>query len=599
MEKLIFKNNFLGYIKFYYQILGMRLVFYVLINILVGLLDGLGLAMFIPLLQVATGDVTSDSTKASMGGLHYITDFIKMLGFKLNLTSILIFLVLLFVLKGLCRYGQSLYASKIRMIFIQKIRFGLVDLLKGLSYHGFLKIDAGKIQNSLIAEVQRVFNTFNSYFISIQAFIMLLTYVLMAFSVNFKFAIFVAIGGSLSSFIYKIINSRTKKESKKISLKGHDFNAYLIQIIQNFKYLKATNYIEKYSKKIYKIITDTEILNYNVGKLGAMSDALREPVVVIIVSVVIFIQVNWMHGSLSSIILSLLLFYRSLLYLMNVQQNWQNFLANVGAMDVVTEIWNDFVDMKEEMGSVELNEQLNNIELKSLNFFYGQHKVIDNINISIPKNKTIAFVGESGSGKTTLTNIITAILERDRGTMLINNQDSNEINLKSYRNRIGYISQEPVIFNDTIFNNVSFWDEPSTENLNKFWKVMRLAHLEDVIKSFAEAENTTLGDNGILISGGQKQRISIARELYKDINLLIFDEATSALDSETEFIIKNNIDSLQGEYTMIIIAHRLSTIKKADVIYLMEKGKIIHQGNFEDLIQKSEKFKRMVELQEI
>ena len=173
------------------------------------------------------------------------------------------------------------------------------------------------------------------------------------------------------------------------------------------------------------------------------------------------------------------------------------------------------------------------------------------------------------------------------------------LNLNSYRSKIGYISQEPVVFNDTIYNNITFWAEPTPSNMKRFWKTVELASLKDFIGELPKGESTELGDNGILISGGQKQRISIARELYKSTEILILDEATSALDSETERVIQDNIDKLHGQYTIVIIAHRLSTIKNADVIYLLEKGKVVAFGDFDEMLQRSDRFKRMVTLQEM
>jgi ABC-type multidrug transport system fused ATPase/permease subunit len=169
--------------------------------------------------------------------------------------------------------------------------------------------------------------------------------------------------------------------------------------------------------------------------------------------------------------------------------------------------------------------------------------------------------------------------------------------LDSYRNRVGYISQESVVFNDSIFNNITFWADPTPDNKKRFHEVVRMASLQPFVDSQPEKENSRLGDNGILISGGQKQRISIARELYKNTEILIFDEATSALDSETETIIQENIEKLYGNFTMILIAHRLSTIRKADKIYLVEQGKVSASGSFEEMMLHSSRFKKLVSLQ--
>jgi subfamily B ATP-binding cassette protein MsbA len=157
------------------------------------------------------------------------------------------------------------------------------------------------------------------------------------------------------------------------------------------------------------------------------------------------------------------------------------------------------------------------------------------------------------------------------------------LNLRSFQNRIGYITQEAIVFDDTIFNNITLWDEPNPKNLEKFWNSLKGAAIADFVNELSEKENTRLGNNGVMISGGQKQRMSIARELYKDIDILIMDEATSALDSETEKAIQENIDKLKGKYTIVIVAHRLSTIKNADQIVLMDKGQILEVGDFETL----------------
>ena len=174
-----------------------------------------------------------------------------------------------------------------------------------------------------------------------------------------------------------------------------------------------------------------------------------------------------------------------------------------------------------------------------------------------------------------------------------------KLDLNAYRSKIGYISQESVIFNDSIFNNITFWAEPTAENKKRFEEVIEMASLKDFIEGQPEKELTNLGDNGILISGGQKQRISIARELYKKAEILILDEATSALDSETEKMIQENIEKLHGSYTMVLIAHRLSTIKEADIIYLLEDGKVSASGSFHEMIDKSSRFKKMVSLQAV
>ena len=225
-------------------------------------------------------------------------------------------------------------------------------------------------------------------------------------------------------------------------------------------------------------------------------------------------------------------------------------------------------------------------------------KILKDINLNIEPLKTLALVGGSGSGKTTMVNLIIGLLDPTEGSITVNSKDRSVIDRSTYRRRFGYITQEAVIFSDDIFNNVTFWDEKTPENMERFAEATRMANIDSFVESLPEKENTKLGDNGMLVSGGQKQRISIARELYKDVDVLILDEATSALDSETERSIQENIDNLRGKYTIIIVAHRLSTVKKADKILVLNAGNIISQGNFDQLVESSSLFKKMVELQE-
>jgi ABC-type multidrug transport system fused ATPase/permease subunit len=282
-----------------------------------------------------------------------------------------------------------------------------------------------------------------------------------------------------------------------------------------------------------------------------------------------------------------------------VQNHWQNFIINVGSIESVNSLLTEMTAYKESSLALALERIHSGIQLENINFSYGNRIILDNVSMTIPVAKTIALVGASGAGKTTIANIIAGLITPNNGKVKVDDIDLRDLNINDYRLRIGYISQEPVIFNDTIYNNITFWSQPTEENLDKFKQVIRLTSLDIFIDGLPEGEETKLGDNGIMISGGQRQRISIARELFKNPEILILDEATSSLDAETELVIKENLKSLHGFYTMIVIAHRLSTIREADLIYVIEKGNVIDSGDYFTLINKSEKFKRMVSLQEV
>lgn len=589
------KNNSLGYFRFFYGVVGNRLLFATCLSILVSILDGLGLAMLIPLLQTVSDE--KQSPNDSMGHLHYLTDAITYLGFSLTLGTILTTFVILFSLKGLIKFYELKYQATVIQLFMKKVRHELVMGLQKISYKGFIQLDAGNIQNCFIAEVQRMSQAVRNYLTYSQALFMLITYVSFAALANYQFAILLSISAGLTNLLYSRIYKRMKAASHEISKKGDNFNDYMIQAVHYFKYLKSTNYLKIYSRKLGEVIDKTEYLNKKTGYYNAITMGIREPMILFIVVMVIYLQLNLMGGQLGSIILSLILFYRALNFLIVVQQNWQGFIQNSGALKHVTNMSEKMNNRAEVQGTKPFNSLKHHIEITNIDICYGNNKVLNQTNILIPKRQTIALVGESGSGKTTLANIIMGLITPDSGEVLVDGIPLTEYNLDIYRSKIGYISQDSVIFNDNIYNNVTFWSEPTPENYKRFWEVIHMASLTDFVLLQSNKELTRLGDNGILISGGQKQRISIAREMFKNVEILILDEATSALDSETELIIQENIEMLHGCYTMIVIAHRLSTIKNVDKIYLLEKGNVLVSGNFENMVKNSDKFRRMVSLQ--
>ena len=591
-------TSLLKYFSYFKNIAGRHMYGYILVNLLVGLLDGLGLAMFIPLLGIASG-INANTGDENSDVINFIVNLFDSVGVNLNLVNALLFMVVVFSIKGVFYYLRNVYFIKIRVKSVSLLRLNLIKSLNELSYSGFTKLEAGRIQNTMVGELGKVIGALMSFFVYLQHIIMLATYIFLAFIANWQFAILVAIGGSLSNLFYKYINNYTKEKATLLSSKGNSFNAILIQILHNFKYLKATNHYQLFSKKLVNNIHEQEKINLGVGKISSIGESLREPFTIVIITGVIIVQTSYLGESFSSILLSLLLFYRALGHLVSMQNSWNTFLANSSGIDSFEALLSDFKHYQEPLHYQEKIEHIDDISIKNISLSFRGKKAIDNISFSIKKNSSVACVGESGAGKTTLANIISGLQTPDDGEIIIEGKSLYKTNLNFFRNHLGYITQEAVIFNDSIFNNVTFWQEKSKENEEKFRKTIEKVSLSEFLNELPEKENTQLGNNGILISGGQKQRISIARELYKDVELLILDEATSALDTETERHIKNNIDLLQGQTTLIIIAHRLSTIKNVDIIYVLDKGKIIASGDFDSLIKSSEKFRKMVELQEL
>ena len=583
-------------LAYYYSYSGYRIIVIVAFSIFVGLLDGFGLAMFLPLLRMVSDNKAVEPD--SLGRLSFLLEFLNNIGLSLNLATVLGFMVILFLLKGLLQYANGVYRMITLQKFIKQIRFQNIKGLNNLAYKYFVSSDIGRIQNTLTGEVDRVAVSFANYFYAVQFGVMVIVYMAFAFTMDPQFAVLVSIGGILTNFLYKNLYKKTKGASIKLTGENNVFQSLIIQNVGNFKYLKATGSLHKYGQKLKESVLRIEKSNVKIGVLDSILIAAREPLLILVVVLVIYIQTELLGSLLGQILASLFFFYRALNFLMQMQSRWNKFLGVSGSLENMQQFSKELKENVEKKSTAPLSEPVKELTLSNVSFYYGETKVLKDINLQINKKETVAFVGESGSGKTTLVNIIAGLLPVDKGEFYINSTRSNELNILSFQRRIGYITQDPVIFNDTLYNNVTFWSD-GEENRDRFWKAIQRAAIFDFVNKLPDKEHTILGNNGVNLSGGQKQRLSIARELFKEVEILILDEATSALDSETEKEIQKNIDALRGNYTIIIVAHRISTIKNADRILVMKNGKIENIGKFSELIDESTYFKRLVQLQEV
>jgi len=586
-------------LKYFYSHLKWRLSLFVGASILVGLMDGLGLAMFLPLLEFIAEGKTA-ATGDSMGNLAFILDGIEGMGLELTLTVVLLSMLSFFVLKGLATFGVGYLNVIYQQYFIRKIRVENIHALTNYSYHAFVTADAGNIQNTLSGEVGRVVQGFNRFANLLRQSVLLLTYATLAFLANPEFAIFVVIGGGLSHFLFTVLYKRTKALSKKLVRSNSDFQGLLIQEVAFFKYLKATGSIRTYAQNLIQKVYEIEDRVRKMGVLNAIMAGVREPLMIGIVVLVILAQVKLMGGQLSTVLLSLLFFYRGLTALMGVQTSYNQFLSFSGSIDNMRAFVDELQQNREKEGNYVQQQVSGRMQIQNVSFSYlPEAPILQNINLDIRPKETLALVGESGAGKSTLMNLMSGLLRPVEGQIVVDGTSLAEWNLTALQSRIGYITQEPVIFDDTVFHNVTFWSDRSAATEDQVWAALERASIADFVRDLPEGLDTRLGQNGISLSGGQKQRISIARELYKDVDFLFMDEATSALDSETESAIQQQIDRLQGKYTIVIIAHRLSTIRNADRVVVLKDGHIEQVGSYADLVQQSVSFSKMVELQEV
>lgn len=589
----------LGSFYFFYSHLGYRMFVLLITSIFIGLMDGLGLAMFLPLLEMVDGDLSNTSGE-SMGSLSFIIEMLAYINIDLTLISVLSVIFFFFCLKGVFTYLRAYLNIAYLQFFISKIRIEHINGLANYRYDDFVQVDVGRIQNTLSGEAGRVAVAFKQYNSMLQQSVLVFTYGALAFLSNPEFATLVAIGGMITNLMFNRIYKATKSLSVKYTQSSHIFQGLLIQQVAHFKYLKATGLIKNYAKKLIASVKLIEATQKKMGVLASIMQGIREPLMIGIVLLVILMQVVLLEGNLGTIILSILFFYRALTSVMQLQSWYNSFLGMSGSLSNMTSFSKELKEGKETIGEQPIHSFKNSITLKKVSFGYLHNTpILQGIDLELCKNQTLALVGESGSGKTTLMNILSGILTPSDGQMLIDGVDTSKLNLISFQKRIGYITQEPVIFDDSIFNNVTFWSPKSSENINRFYHALDKASIKEFVQNLPNGIDSRLGNNGINLSGGQKQRISIARELYKEVDLLYMDEATSALDSETEKAIQKSIEDLKGQYTILIIAHRLSTIKNADKVVILKKGRIENIGSYHDLLKKSTSFKRMIELQEL
>lgn len=583
---------------FFYQYLGYKMFVLLIFSLLLVLMDSFGMAMFIPLLQVADSgaeNITAESDKVA----YQVKSVFDYLNLPITVYSMLFLIMALFTLKAVFGYYASKYSGINMHQFARGIRKRLGDGVQGLSYGEFIKSNIGRLQSSLTGEAWQVTSACSSYLDTIKNGLFVLVYLALAVVLDWKFSLLVVGGGLITNLIYRRFYVKTQELSREATKNNHRYGGIVIEVINHYKYLKATGRSNLFFKRMDNELDVLTANNIRAVELFSRLGSLREPMIIAIICTVIALYVYIFKMPLSGVIIVLLLFYRVMQKVVDLQVSWNAYLANTGVMENVKSFQAYLFENRERYEGRDTISRIDKIELRDVVLKYDDFEALKKVSLVVEKNQSVAFVGESGSGKTSLVNVICTLIPIHSGEMLINQKNVLDYDNFGYRSKIGYISQEPTIFNTDIFDNVTFWADKTPENMARFEQVLKMSCLYEFVNSLPGKESTLLGNNGLNLSGGQKQRVSIARELFRDVDLLVMDEATSALDSETEYMIKESIEALKGKVTIISIAHRLSTIKHSDMIYLLEKGEIVASGNFEELKKKSDYFLKLTELQGI
>lgn len=596
-------KDILHYFKIFQIYLGKRMYLIFTLSILASLFEGIGILMLLPLLQTIDNSSSQTIEESEINKALY--EFIEFLGLSNNIPSILILISISFLIKGVMTFFALGYNAYLSGELLKELKIKLFKLYSSMKYSYYTSKNTGDLLNIINEQPARSLEAFKQLTLLVSYVINTIILISLGFLMATSFGLMALVLGIALLILFLKVNKYVQLLSRILAKENGVLTKWLIQTLHGFKYLVSTNQIDILKNNVEKSISVLTIAQIKAGVASAFTQAVREPIAVIFIMVIVFLQIYVFGLRLEPILVSIVLFYRALNSTLAVQSSFQATYTYIGSMELVhKEFLNQEVNQSNN-GLNKIQKFSESIKFENVSFSYENkdQEVLKNVSLVIPNKSSVALVGESGSGKTTLVDLITLTNEIHTGEITIDGINADNIDKSSWRKHIGYVSQDTLIFDDTIANNISMWsgDIKSDKTiLSKIKEAAADANILSYIESLPNGFNTLVGDRGILLSGGQKQRIFIARELFRKPDVLILDEATSALDSESEKSIQESIDFLSGKITVIIIAHRLSTIKKVDKIYLLEKGRIIETGKYEKLkTDPKSKFSKLVTSQNL
>ncbi len=587
-----------------------KLIWNVFFNIISAIFGVFSFILMKPTLEILFGKADLILSKSELSlNISSITDYFNFYVSKIIQESgseqALIFVSIFLVIAVFFKTGFYYLANYI-LVFI---RNGVVRDIRSLIYNKILKLPLGfysderkgDIMARITGDVTEVENSImNSLEMIIKNPILILVSVTVMVYMSWSLTLFVFIMFPIAGFIIGRIGKSLKKESRKGQNKMGEILSIVEEDLSGLRIIKAFN-AEKIAQKRF----DSENQNY----FGIMNQLmwrryLAHPTSEFLGTVVIMI-VLWYGGQLilndkssldaAGFIVYLILFYS----IINPAKAFSTALYSIekglASMERIDKILLAKSDIFDKPGAVEIKNFNNKISYENVSFSYNTSEVLKNVSIEVKKGKTIAFVGKSGSGKTTLVDLLPRFWDVSNGKITIDGYDLRDLKIKNLRNLIGNVNQEPILFNDTFFNNIAFGiEDAKTEDVVN---AAQIANAHEFIIASKKGYDTKIGDRGDKLSGGQKQRISIARAVLNNPPILILDEATSALDTESEKLVQEALSNLMKNRTSLVIAHRLSTIKNADLIYVLHEGEIIEQGTHKELMDFNGRYKKLHSMQ--
>ncbi len=586
-----------GFARSFRDLIGPRMHVVFGLMLVESLLEGVGV-LLLPLLATFGG-----AAEGISGFSAWLLAALAGIGIE-GLVPVMLAIGLLVLGKGAVAFAANAYNGYLRADLQASLLQRMFDAYSRMSYGYYASRDTGYFYNRF-TQVYALVGAFHAFSALLVGAIRSAAYVCFGLLVAWKFGLAALLAGGLLALAFRRINATVRTLSKDSAEHMGTVASTFVQSIQAFKYLAATASIRPLRERVLANVRHGGRLEARQNFAMAFTNAAREPIAVLTIILIVIGHALLLGEALAPVLVSILLFYRGINAVLGVQSSWQSLLAQVGSLELVRDELQHLDQASEPTGGRAVVDLQWGIELRGVSFAYDTRigDVLHAIDLHIPARKTVALVGASGAGKSTVIDLLTLLLTPRTGQMLVDGIPATELDRAAWRARIGYVMQEAVIFDDSFANNICLWagDAASDPALReRVREAARAAHLLEFIDSLPDGFDSLVGDRGIRLSGGQRQRLFIARELYKQPQLLILDEATSSLDSEAERAIQQSLDELHGRMTVVVIAHRLATVRSADQVLVFDHGHLVEQGSYAELRERPRgRFAAMVAAQSL
>ena len=508
--------------------------------------------------------------------------------------------VLLFFLKNLFGYLAAFFLTFLRNGVLRDVRDVLYDKIISLPVSYFSEKRKGDTISRITADVNEVQTSFLSILELIVREPLTIIFTIIAMLViSPQLTLFVFVFLPISGFIISVIGKKLKSKSNQAQEENSHFLSIVEETLSSLKIIKGFNAEDKFRQKFRSSTNRLKIILDNLLNRQNLASPTSEFLGVFVIVIILWFGGNMVlvDGTLEgeTFIGFIALAYNILTPAKQISKaSYSVKKGNAAAERIfqVLETESNIVDAPNAIDKTDFEEA---VEIENISFRYEDENVLNNFSIKVPKGTAVALVGQSGSGKSTIANLVTRFYDVNEGSIKVDGTDIREISKKSLRGLMGLVTQDSILFNDTIRNNVGMGKDNATEE--EIIEALKIANAWEFVRDLPQGMDTNIGDSGNKLSGGQKQRLSIARAVLKNPPIMILDEATSALDTESERLVQKALENMMKNRTSIVIAHRLSTIQNADNIVVMKKGEIVEQGRHEELLALKGTYEKLVSMQ--